>query len=86
MLAEIFRSRKVRIGLALVLVGLSVFFLKPVKKEQASILPQMPAAETAEITLPPPLNVQTKSEADEINEAVARKIDSIIRLIDEVTK
>jgi hypothetical protein len=85
MFGNVLRSTKVRIGLALLLVGLSAFLLNPCKKNPPSILPQMPAAKTPESPAPPP-SLQRQAEAARLNDAIARKIDSIVRLIDELTE
>jgi len=85
MFGEILRSRKVQIGLALLLVGLSALLLNPGKKNPPSILPQVSAAKTHESPAPRS-NVQTQAEAARLNDAIARKIDAIIQLIDEANK
>jgi len=85
MLREILRSRKVQIGLSLLLVGLSALFLNPRKENPASILPEIPAAKAIEF-VSKPSNVQAQSEAAGLNDAIARKIDSIIRLIEEIAE
>jgi hypothetical protein len=82
MLREILRSRKVQIGLSLLLICLSALFLNPRKENPASIPPEIPAAKAIEFVSPPPSNVQTQAAA--LSSAIDRKIDSIIRLIDEI--
>jgi len=84
MLREILRSRKVQIGLSLLLICLSALFLKPRKENPASILPEIPAAKAIEF-VSKPSNVQAQADAG-LNDAIARKIDSIIRLIEEMTE
>jgi len=86
MLREILRSRKVQIGLSLLLICLSALFLNPRKESPASIPPEIPAAKTPEFVAPPPSNMQAHPEAAVMNDAVDRKIDSIIRLIEEITE
>jgi len=83
MLSDLLRSAKVRIGLALLLVGLSAFLLNPGRKSPPSILPQLPTAKTPESPAPAPV-VQAQAEAARLNDAVDRKIDSVVRLITEM--
>jgi len=83
MLSDLLRSTKVRIGLALLLVGLSAFLLNPAKKNPLGILPQLTTAKTPESPAPPS-NAQAQADAARLNDAVDRKIDSVVRLITEM--
>lgn len=84
MFRELFRNRKFVLGLILLLAGASFLFYRPAIQDDGLTPSISTSSSPASYFVPASYANDSKSGKDELREAINRKIDKVLSLIDDI--